>query len=58
MALTRLFIRGELRPGVTLPLDPEQAHYLGRVLRLRPGESLRVFNSESGEFAAVIERLA
>jgi 16S rRNA (uracil1498-N3)-methyltransferase len=58
MALTRLFIRCELRPGVTLPLDPEQAHYLGRVLRLRPGESLRVFNSESGEFAAVIERLA
>ncbi|MDA0706031.1 MAG: 16S rRNA (uracil(1498)-N(3))-methyltransferase [Proteobacteria bacterium] len=57
MALTRLFVHGELRPGLSLQLDPEQARYLGRVLRLRPGESLLVFNGECGEFAAVIDSL-
>ena len=57
MALTRLFVRGKLQPGLSLQLDPEQARYLGRVLRLRPGESLRVFNADCGEFAAVMESL-
>lgn len=54
MTLTRLFIHGELQPGQDLELDGEQAHYLGRVLRLRPGEALHVFNGDSGEFAGVV----
>lgn len=54
MALTRLFIRSELRPGLSLRLDQEQARYLGRALRLRPGDSLTVFNAEAGEFSAVV----
>jgi 16S rRNA (uracil1498-N3)-methyltransferase len=54
MALTRLFIRSELRPDVLLQLDQEQARYLGRALRLRPGHALTVFNGENGEFAATI----
>ena len=52
MALTRLFIRSELQTGQDLELDKEQAHYLGRALRLRPGDPLTIFSAESGEFAA------
>ena len=52
MALTRLFIHEELRPGQAVQLDAEQARYIGRALRLRPGDALTVFNGESGEFEA------
>lgn len=54
MALTRLFIRSELRPDLTLQLDQQQARYVGRALRLRVGDKLTVFNGESGEFAATV----
>ena len=54
MALTRLFIRSELRRGLSLRLDQEQARYIGRALRLRPGDSLTVFNAEAGEFSATV----
>ena len=54
MALTRLFIRSELQTGQALKLDSEQAHYLGRALRLRPGDALSIFSAESGEFAATL----
>jgi 16S rRNA (uracil1498-N3)-methyltransferase len=52
MALTRLYIKDRLRSGRELELNSEQAHYLGRVLRLRDGSSLTVFNGDDGEFAA------
>jgi len=54
MALTRLFIRSELQTGQALELGSEQAHYLGRALRLRPGDALSIFSAESGEFAATL----
>lgn len=54
MALTRLFIRSELQTGQDLELDNEQARYLGRALRLRPGDALTIFSAESGEFAATL----
>ena len=54
MAITRLFIRGELQADQSLQLDHEQSRYVGRVLRLRVGDTLTVFNSESGEFDATI----
>ena len=54
MALTRLFIGASLDSGQDLALDSEQAHYIGRALRLRVGDSLTVFNAESGEFAATV----
>ena len=54
MALTRLFVRSALVTGQELTLDKEQAHYLGRALRLRVGDSLSVFSAESGEFQATL----
>ena len=52
MSLTRLFVANDLSSGRQLSLDAEQAHYIGRVLRLRAGDSLTVFNGQGGEFAA------
>lgn len=58
MSLTRLFVNGHLSAGADLKLDKDQANYLGRVLRLRAGESLSVFNGEDGEFRASITKLS
>ncbi len=57
MAITRLFVRGDLQPDQTLQLDEEQSRYVGRVLRLRVGDAIAVFNGEAGEFAATISGL-
>jgi 16S rRNA (uracil1498-N3)-methyltransferase len=41
-----------------LPLDPAQSRYLGSVLRLREGDSVRFFNAEAGEWLYRISRIA
>jgi len=58
MTYTRLFIDDDLRPGKALHLDGEKAHYLGRVLRLRAGDALTVFNGRDGEFSATVNSIA
>jgi 16S rRNA (uracil1498-N3)-methyltransferase len=58
MASTRLFVIDTLGPGIKLQLGREQAHYLGRVLRLRDGDVLTVFNGDDGEFDARVVALA
>jgi 16S rRNA (uracil1498-N3)-methyltransferase len=57
MAHTRLFVNDTLRSGQELQLDSEKARYLGRVLRLRIGDSMTVFNGDNGEFAATISAI-
>ena len=52
MALTRLYIDDKIESGCELTLGRDRAHYVGRVLRLRPGDTLTVFNGDDGEFAA------
>jgi len=54
MALTRLFVSENISSGAELALDGEKARYIGRVLRLCPGDHLTVFNGEDGEFAASV----
>lgn len=44
MRIPRLFLDAPLSVGLHLELPAEQANYLTRVLRLRPGAELRVFN--------------
>ena len=56
--LTRLFISSPLTQGAAIALTKEQAHYLGTVLRKSTGDSLRVFNGESGEWRAEIIELS
>jgi 16S rRNA (uracil1498-N3)-methyltransferase len=45
-------------PGAEVALEPAQAHYLGRVLRLGPGGVVRVFNGRDGEWRCRIVALA
>ena len=58
MPLTRLFVSGDLRPDLQLDLNEDQTRYIGRVLRLRAGDSLAVFNGDKGEFSATVASIA
>jgi 16S rRNA (uracil1498-N3)-methyltransferase len=48
----RLFLRADLRPGLAVGLDRNQANYLLNVLRLAEGDSILVFNGRDGEWRA------
>ena len=52
---TRLFVSGELFNGADVVLDGERARYLGRVLRLRIGDAITVFNGDGPEWSAAIQ---
>jgi 16S rRNA (uracil1498-N3)-methyltransferase len=51
---TRLFVSEELINGSEVALDGDRAHYLGRVLRLRIGNNITVFNGTGPEWSATI----
>jgi len=55
-AKIRLYLRQPLAPGQTVELDRDQANYLFAVMRLGAGDALRVFDGESGEYAAEVAR--
>jgi 16S rRNA (uracil1498-N3)-methyltransferase len=46
----RLHVDLPLGTGTSVPLDPAQASYLGKVLRLRSGDGVLVFNGRDGEW--------
>jgi 16S rRNA (uracil1498-N3)-methyltransferase len=50
--LQRLFVKFKLERGAEIALPKDQAHYLGNVLRLKPGERVLLFNGEDGEWCA------
>lgn len=50
----RLFIDHPLAAGGAVPLDPDQANYLGNVLRLRPGAEVLLFNGRDGEWSGTL----
>ena len=52
----RLYVPGILRPGEHLSLDGESARYVARVLRLRAGDALLVFDGRGGEHRAIVAR--
>ncbi len=53
-ATPRLYVEGALEAGGRLELDQAQSHYLARVMRLRVGDVVRVFNGRDGEFDAEV----
>ena len=57
MPLKRLYVAEKLAAGAQLRLGDEAARYLGRVLRLRTGDAVHVFNGDDGEWSATIGRL-
>lgn len=56
MPLKRLYVAEKLNAGAAVTLGEDGARYLGRVLRLRKGDTVNVFNGDDGEWAALISR--
>lgn len=55
MRLSRLYLEHPLYEGTEISLDESRSHYLLRVLRLKPGDALRVFNGDGHEYNAELE---
>ncbi len=55
MRLTRVYVDKPVNAGRQLLLEGSAANHLARVLRLRSGDALTVFDGTGGEFAARIE---
>src|SRR5204863_101065 len=55
MRLTRVYLDAPLEAGGRVTLTGSAARHLTRVLRLRPGQALTLFNGGGGEYAATIE---
>jgi 16S rRNA (uracil1498-N3)-methyltransferase len=47
----RLFVTGPLGEGGEIVLDGAQAHYLGKVMRVGPGDAVIACDDETGEWA-------
>jgi len=58
MSTPRFHLEAPLSPGAQLVLPPDAAHHASRVLRLRDGDAIVLFNGEGGEYAARIVRLS
>ncbi len=54
MSTSRLFSPLQLRANTELSFGSDQARYVGRVLRLRSGDALTVFDGSGGEYPATI----
>jgi 16S rRNA (uracil1498-N3)-methyltransferase len=54
----RLYVPDPLAPDTDLCLNEERSHYAGRVLRLRAGDEVLLFNGDGGEFVAVISEVS
>lgn len=55
MRLSRVYTEQNLQCDTTVTLEDTQAHYLGKVLRLKAGDQISLFNGDSGEFLGEIE---
>jgi 16S rRNA (uracil1498-N3)-methyltransferase len=54
----RAFLAATPGPGDRATLDPLESHHVARVLRLRPGDALQVFDGEGGAWAATIDAVS
>jgi 16S rRNA (uracil1498-N3)-methyltransferase len=50
----RLFVDRPLGPGMALTLDGAPANYLANVMRLKPGDPVRLFDDRTGEWLAEV----
>jgi 16S rRNA (uracil1498-N3)-methyltransferase len=50
--MQRLYVTGDLGPGVSTTPEASQSHYLANVLRMGEGSELLVFNGRDGEWLA------
>ncbi|MDJ0758797.1 MAG: 16S rRNA (uracil(1498)-N(3))-methyltransferase [Woeseiaceae bacterium] len=57
MSHTRLHFPHPISDGAILELGSDQARYVGRVLRSKPGDQLSVFNGDDGEWQTELVRI-
>ena len=57
MRISRLYIDTPLQTGNCITLDGETLNYVSRVLRLKPGHEVTLFNGQGGEYTAIIKEL-
>ncbi|MEL6239550.1 MAG: 16S rRNA (uracil(1498)-N(3))-methyltransferase [Pseudomonadota bacterium] len=50
----RLFVATALGEGLTVTLDGQQAHYLGKVMRVAPGDAVILCDDLTGEWASKV----
>ena len=50
----RLYFSKELKANLLSNLYNEQSHYIKNVMRLKPGDTISLFNSRNGEWSAKI----
>ncbi|MEQ8207305.1 MAG: 16S rRNA (uracil(1498)-N(3))-methyltransferase [Woeseia sp.] len=58
MSSPRLFVELPLAIDAQLNIIGDQARYIGRVLRARPGDEVTLFNGTGGEYRARIEAIS
>lgn len=51
----RLFVTGELATGQKRAIDGQPAHYLGKVMRVKAGDTVILLDNQTGEWAARVE---
>jgi 16S rRNA (uracil1498-N3)-methyltransferase len=54
MTVQRLYLETRLNAQADIALPSQQARYLAAVLRLKPGDAVRVFNGADGEWLAYL----
>ncbi|HET8802118.1 MAG TPA: 16S rRNA (uracil(1498)-N(3))-methyltransferase [Marinobacter sp.] len=54
MRIPRIYTDSALREGATAELDENAAQHVGRVLRMQPGQELRLFNGDGNDYPATI----
>src|SRR5437764_134837 len=57
MRLTRVHVDAELQSGQQLTVAGGAGNHIARVLRLRVGDSLTLFNGNGGEYGASIQQI-
>jgi 16S rRNA (uracil1498-N3)-methyltransferase len=57
MRLRRVYVEAPLLPGQRHTLDGSAANHVARVLRLRVGDALTLFDGRGGEYTATVEQM-
>lgn len=57
MSVSRIYQTASLSDNSTLRLDENASHHLSRVLRVKKGDYLTLFNGEGGEYKAIITHI-
>lgn len=58
MRVSRLFVEQSLTVGNRIELDDDAAHYLRSVLRLKPQQSIVLFNGNGGEYSGLLSEVS